>query len=95
MKELNKLDLYGKCPVCKTDWDGGDILETFLEQKRKGHWPNESEDDLKRNVRTWYGPPYRWSNVIALEKEGDDYVYAYMCPDCECEFPIFIENEKE
>lgn len=95
MTELNKLDLYGKCPVCKTDWDGGSIEETFLEQKEKGHWNNNTEEEIKEYVKEFYSPPYRWSNIIAIERQGDDRVSGYMCPECECEFPRFIKNEKE
>lgn len=82
------LNRYGKCPVCKTDWDGGSIEETFLEQKEKGHWNNYTEEEIKQQVKECYSPPYRWSNLIAIEHQGDDFVSSYMCPECECEFII-------
>lgn len=94
-KIRNKLDHYGKCPVCNYDWDGGNILDTFLEQKKNGHWVNQTPEDIERIMRSCYSAPYKWSNLIGIEKEGNDYISAYMCPECECEFPIFIENEKE
>lgn len=94
-KTRSKLDHYGKCPVCNSNWDGGSILDTFLEQKKKGHWANQTPEDIERIMRSCYKAPYKWSNLIGIEKEGNDYISAYMCPDCECEFPIFIENEKE
>lgn len=89
MKERD-LDLYGKCPVCKTDWDGGSILETFLEQKARGHWGNLTNDQIEANMKEFYSPPYRWSKVIGIEKDKDIVEY-WMCPECECEFPRFDE----
>jgi hypothetical protein len=91
-KTRSKLDHYGKCPVCNCNWDGGSILDTFLEQKKKGHWTKETEDDIKRYVHSSYAAPYRWSNLIAIEKQGDDYISSHMCPECECEFPLFTEE---
>lgn len=83
-----KISMIGHCPVCNTNWDGGSIVETFLEQKKKGHWSNYTEEQIVEYVQESYGnPPYRWSELIYLNKQ-DGEMDTYMCPDCECEFPI-------
>lgn len=86
MKEKN-IDHFGKCPVCKTDWDDGDIVDVFLEQKKKGHWEKETEEDIRNYVKECYSPPYRFSKLIGIEDPIRDRIVKYMCPECECEFP--------
>jgi len=92
--KLNPIDEYGNCPVCKTSWDGGSILDTFIEQKKKGHWPKYTEADLEEMVKSSYSFPYRWSNLIGMENDSYDGVSHWMCPECECQFPRFLD-EKE
>lgn len=82
-----KISAYGKCPVCSTDWDGGSILETFLEQKKKGHWANYTEEEIANYVKESHSEPYKWSDLIYINKI-DQKEDAWMCPNCECEFPI-------
>lgn len=82
-----KISAYGNCPVCFTDWDGGSILETFLEQKKKGHWVKYTEEEIANYVKEFYSEPYRWSDLIYLNKL-DQKEDTWMCPNCECEFPI-------
>ena len=79
--------MYGKCPVCKTDWDDGDILQVFLDQKEKGHWNNLTEEQIEEYVILHYNPPRRFSKLINIS-EDDSKESKYMCPDCECEFDI-------
>ena len=85
MKGKN-IDHYGKCPVCKTSWDDGPILDVFLEQKKKGHWKKETEEDIKKYIEECYSPPYRFSKLIGIEDLVQDKIVKYMCPECECEF---------
>jgi hypothetical protein len=81
-----KISLYGNCPVCAENWDGGSIVDTFLEQKKNGHWSNYTEDQIKNYVKEFYSEPYRWSQLIYINKlDGED---VHMCPSCECEFPL-------
>ena len=86
----HKLDKYGKCPVCSADWDGGSILETFLEQKKKGHWANYTEEQIAEYVNDSYSEPRKWSELIYIHKQGEPD--AWMCPGCECEFTIGETN---
>lgn len=82
-----KISAYGNCPVCSTEWDGGSMIETFLEQKKNGHWPDMSEQDIVNMVHTTHSEPYRWTELIYINRtrlEED----TYMCPNCECEFPL-------
>lgn len=82
----HKIDKYGKCPVCSIDWDGGSILDTFLEQKRNGHWPNYTEDEIVKHVETSYSEPRKWTELVYINKiDGED---TWMCPNCECEFTL-------
>lgn len=92
---LNPLDRYGLCPVCKANWDGGPIIDTFLEEKRKGHWPNHTEEELRKMVNENYGEPRRWSDLIGIETDDYDGVSFWLCPDCDTEFPRFLEDEKK
>lgn len=47
--------MYGTCPVCGSNWDGGPIIEKFIHMRNNGneHWLNKSDDDIRRSVEGW------------------------------------------
>jgi hypothetical protein len=65
-----------KCPKCGFDWDGGPIFDTL----RKQDWTKKmSDEELMEDIKSSYGPPYRWDNRIQIDNKKH-------CPKC-------IENE--
>lgn len=89
--DMNKIDKYGNCPVCSVSWDGGPIVDTFLDQKKKGHWANYTEEQIIQYVKESYSDPHRWTELIYINKQGEEDTW--MCPNCECEFTL-DGNEK-
>lgn len=84
MTDSNIFDIYGNCPVCNTSWDEGSIIDSFLELKRKGHWPNKSEEQLRKELVVHSRSPRKWSALTKMH-ESTEYTL-FQCPDCECEF---------
>ena len=43
------------CPVCNSDWDGGDIVETFIKQREEGitRWKGMSDQEIEDCVKGW------------------------------------------
>lgn len=81
-----KIDRFGKCPVCKTDWDEGPIVDVFIDQKSRGHWKDYSDEEIKSYVKKCYSPPYKFSKLIVIEDPKSGTISKYICPECECEF---------
>ena len=80
----NYFDPYGTCPVCNTNWDDGSILDTFIEMKRKGHWPDKTEEQIRKEVAIFTMSPRKWSALTI--KKIDNNHSLFQCPGCECEF---------
>lgn len=77
-------DIYGICPVCNTNWDGGSIADYFVALKRKGHWPKKTEEQIKKEVSVFARSPKKFTNLEIKHKTGDHTLH--QCPECECEF---------
>jgi rubredoxin len=85
-----------KCPECKTSWDGGSILETFLKFKAEGrpYYKDKSDEEIKSDMESSYSPPYRWGRAIGIElpyghPRRYDGVSYWQCPDCKALFDRF------
>ena len=90
------------CPKCKSDWDGGSILETFIKQREEGAkmWQGMSDKDIEVYVHVSYSPPYRWDRKIGIELPFDhpnhyDGVSYWQCPDCKTTFNRFTRLEEK
>lgn len=73
------------CPSCGSDWDGGSILESFIQRREEGdaYWQQKSDEQIKEEVRLYYPPPYRWQRKIGVAIQGGyDGVSYWQCPDC-------------
>lgn len=97
MSKLNQ----GFCPKCKSNWDGGSILETFIAQRNQGVncWQGKSYEELQECVEEFYSPPYRWGRQIGIELEWNhpkhyDGVSYIQCPDCKTTFNRFTGEEE-
>lgn len=73
-----------KCPKCGSDWDGGDIIENFKNQRSKKveYWKDKTDKEIEKQVKECYSPPYRFSHLITITKIGEDHFTEFMCPDC-------------
>ena len=85
-----------KCPECGADWDGGSILETFIEQRELGFdiWKGMTDAEIEEQVKEYYRPPYRWGRQIGIELDNDRIEY-WQCPDCNIQFKVGDERLKE
>lgn len=90
-----------KCPKCKSDWDGGSILETFIKQREEGilFWQGKSDEEIEKQMKESYSPPYRWGREIGIELLYDDPNHydgiSYLqCPDCKSTFNRFTGIEE-
>ena len=89
------------CPKCYSDWDGGSILEEFIEQREAGvkYWQGKSDEQIEKEVKESYPPPYRWRREIGIELPYDhpnhyDGVSYWQCPDCNATFNRFTGVEE-
>ena len=89
------------CPKCGSDWDGGLILETFIKQREDGIkcWQGKSDEQIEKEMKESYSPPYRWGREIGVELPYDhpkhyDGVSYWQCPDCETMFNRFTGVEE-
>jgi hypothetical protein len=76
------------CPKCKSSWDGGSILETFIQQRNNGHavWKDLTDQQIEEKMKETYNEPYRWGRQISVySRELDKTVY-WKCPDCNTYF---------
>ena len=98
----NKLNEYTKtCPACNADWDGGSILETFIQQRKDGvkYWQGKTDAEIEQQVKDSYSPPYRWGRQIGIELnyqdpnhyDGISYI---QCPDCKATFNRFTGEQE-
>ena len=84
------------CPKCKSNWDGGSILESFIKQREDGikFWKNMSDKNIEKHVKEHHSPPYRWKRIIGVELPLTDKNYYegisyWLCPDCNTKFDKF------
>jgi len=85
------------CPKCGSDWDGGSILETFIKQREDGIkcWQGKSDEQIEKEMKESYSPPYRWGREIGIELAYDyDGVSYWQCPDCNTTFNRFTGVEE-
>lgn len=97
------------CPECSANWDGGDILEHFLEakfnplHKQHSHYKDKTLDEIKK-VAFNYGwtdeNPKRFGNVIGIELAYNDPrhydgVSFWKCPTCEVAWDRFTGERTE
>lgn len=89
------------CPKCNSNWDGGSIVDAFIEQRDSGseYWKGKSNEDIEECVKSSYGPPYRWSRVIGIELAYDhpqhyDGISYWQCPDCSTTWNRFTKEEE-
>ena len=90
------------CPKCGSNWDGGSILETFIEQRNSGVkvWQGMSDEQIEAHIKEYYSPPYRWGREIGIELAWDhpqhyDGVSFWQCPDRQTTFNRFKGNEEK
>jgi len=72
---------HGYCPNCNANFDGGDIVETFI---AKGHTPEEA-----RKIADNYGYSKgrtQWGRQIGISCMSRDRIVAWKCPDCNHEW---------
>lgn len=84
LKEIHDIK---NCPSCNANWDGGSILDTFIQQREEGVkcWQGKSNEQIEKEMKENYSPPYRWSNVIGIE-EDEDRISKWQCPECKTEW---------
>lgn len=89
------------CPKCGSDWDGGSILETFIKQRDEGVkcWKDMSDEQIEKEMKESYSPPYRWSRKIGIELDYNhpkhyDGISYWQCPDCKTTFNRFTGDEE-
>lgn len=43
------------CPVCNVSWDGGSIVDTFIQQRNEGdsRWEGKTDEDIRKYVMGW------------------------------------------
>ncbi len=100
---LNIKDNPGHCPRCKSSWDGGSILETFIKGRDNGTqtWCKDmTDEEIEKDMKEKYSPPYRWGREVGIELSWDhpnhyDGVSYWQCPDCNATFNRFTGNEEE
>ena len=72
-----KTNENGYCPHCKADLDGGDIVQTFIEQ---GNSPEKAKE-MAANYG--YGPGRtQWGRQIGQYSRELDRDIGQTCPDC-------------
>lgn len=93
-----------ECPSCKASWDGGSILETFLKQRDQakpgGFRYGWTDEEVEKDMKECYSPPYRWGREIGIELAYDhplhyDGVSYWECPDCKTTFNRFTGEMEE
>lgn len=91
-----------ECPVCKCSFDGGSILETFIKQRNDevNCWEGMSDEEVEKEMKKCYSPPYRWSNLMAIElpynhPQHYDGTSFFQCPYCKTTWNRFTEEEEE
>jgi len=90
-----KLDRDGLCPACGTNWNAGDIFETFKQMRAAGDsfYVNKTDEEIEE-IAGQYGwtreNPVSFSRLIGVEIRGEyDGVSYWRCPDCNHQWPRF------
>jgi rubredoxin len=91
------------CPECKSSWDGGSILETFIKGRDDGShaWNKDmTDEEIEEYVKNSYSPPYRWGREIGVELPYNhprhyDGISYWQCPDCKATFNRFTGEKEE
>lgn len=89
------------CPKCNSSWDGGSILESFIQQRQNGaeFWKDKSDAQIEKEMKSSYSPPYRWRREIGVELPHGhpnhyDGISYWECPDCHTTFNRFTLKEE-
>ena len=60
------------CPNCGISWDGGGILESWKKLRDDGvAYIRKSDEELEKDMKEYYSPPYRWRKIIGIELPYD------------------------
>lgn len=72
---------HGYCPHCGANLDGGDIVETFIQQ-------NKTPEEAMAIAQNYgYKPGHtQWGRLIGIEFDNDRVEY-WQCPDCNGKWP--------
>jgi hypothetical protein len=85
---------YGNCPCCNASFDGGLILDKFIEAREKlreqgvldtkeYEWYQKTDEEFQATMVECYSEPYRFSEIMGLEiPEIYDGTIAYRCENC-------------
>lgn len=87
----NALD-WDSCPVCKSSWVGGKIIDTFKKYRNEGSpfYKDKTDAELQKIVEDSYCPPYVWKKCIGIEIQGEyDGILYVQCPSCKSTFHRF------
>lgn len=87
-----------KCPSCNSSFDGGSILETFIKQRDEakpgGFRYGWTDEEVEKDMKECYSPPYKWRREIGIEIQGHyDGVSYWKCPDCGYTWDRFTGKE--
>ena len=93
---MKSIESRKRCPKCKSNWDGGSILDTFKDQRNRGvYHVGKSDEQLESEMKSMYAEPYRWSRLIGIEIQGEyDGISYWQCPDCKTYWSRFTGEEK-
>lgn len=75
--------LESTCVSCGMSFDGGSILENFIQQGKDGveYYQRHPQDILVDSVESCYGEPYRFGKIIHVKVQGTQSSW-YECPKC-------------
>lgn len=89
------------CPNCGVSWDGGSILESWKQMREEGRfYINKSDEELEKDMKECYSPPYRWGRLIGIELPYNhpkhyDGISFWQCPDCKTTWDRFTGKEEK
>lgn len=89
MKEV-KIDRYGLCPNCKSDWNGRDVYEDLNRLSVFSHKSPQEMTTLASNYGWSDFSKTKFSKVIIIELE--DGKILYKCPEIRCGHIFDVET---
>lgn len=89
MKEV-KIDRYGLCPNCKSDWNGRDVYEDLNRLSVFSHKSPQEMTTLASNYGWSDFSKTKFSKVIIIELE--DGRILYKCPEIRCGHIFDVET---
>ena len=79
--DIEKLDRNGYCPVCKTNWDNGDILEELSKLDLYSSKTHKEMLEIASNYGYSVDKPNRFSKLLIVEIRENNTSYCE-CPSC-------------